>query len=234
MHPARYLLSRPVLSTALALAAVVFSACGSESQADSATQASAVSPTPTPAALVDRVRAITVAPNLVHGRVAGSPDAPVKLVVFEDFRCSHCLDFTANVEPIVLDRYVASGRVSLEVRHFPILGQASAVAAVAAQCALRQDAFWPYHKALFAEQAARGQFTMERFTAIAGGLGLDEGAFKTCLEGLETLPEVEKDYDEARSTGFTGTPSVLLNGAPQVNPANVDGWTAMLDAALKR
>lgn len=188
--------------------------------------------TPTPSSIADRVRGTEFPAELIDGRRIGSADAHLEVVVFEDFSCSHCLDFTANVEPMLLEDYVIPGHISLEVRHFPILGQASVAAALAAQCAHRQDAFWPYQKALFIEQAESTPFSLDRFNAIAVVLGLNATEFAACLDGLETVAEVEADFEEARSTGFTGTPSVMVNGEPVQNPGDADAWKAMLDEAL--
>lgn len=224
-----------VASAALVLAASL-SACGGDDDETGGTATSPSEPTATPAAIADRVRSIALPrEDMIDGRKVGAPDAAVDVVVFEDFRCPHCLEFTANVEPVLLERYVATGKITLEIRHFPILGDASVVAAVAAQCALRQDAFWPYQKALFLEQAAKGTFSVERFNAIAGELGLDAAPFATCLEKGETLSEVEADFNEARSSGFTGTPSLMVNGETLAgNPDTLDAWLRMLDEALAR
>lgn len=188
--------------------------------------------TPTPASIGDRLRGTEYPQDLIKGRRLGAADANLDVIVFEDFNCSHCLDFTANVEPMLIEDYVIPGHISLEVRHFPILGQASVAAAIAAQCALRQEAFWPYQKALFIEQAEDRPFSLESFLALGDGLGLDHTEMEACLNDLATVPEVEADYEEARTTGFTGTPSVLVNGEPVENPGTAAAWKSMLDAAL--
>lgn len=47
--------------------------------------------------------------------VAGNPDAILTIIVFEDYRCSHCLDYQPVLNEFFAE-YVASGRVQLEVR----------------------------------------------------------------------------------------------------------------------
>ena len=65
----------------------------------SATQASVISITP---------KAITAQVNGVH---LGDPNAPVKVDVYEDFRCSVCQYYTQNYEPQIIQTYVDTGKV---------------------------------------------------------------------------------------------------------------------------
>lgn len=212
----------------LALAGFVAAACGGDDDPPPSP-----TPTATPASIPDRLRGTEYPDELIDGRRMGTADPHLEVIVYEDFSCSHCLDFTANVEPMLIENYILPGHISLEIRHFPILGQASVAAAIAAQCALRQDAFWPYQKALFIEQAESRPFSLDRFLEIGDELGLEADEFSACLNNLETVSEVEADFEEARTTGFTGTPSVLVDGEPlAANPGDAEAWAAMLDAKL--
>ena len=174
------------------------------------------------------------------GNVLGAADAPVTLVQYEDFQCPHCLRYAAEQEPFLVEEYVRPGLLRIEFRHFPVVGAESTTAARGSVCAAAQDRFWEYANRLFAIQAGEdfrrdgGAFGEPALTALAGELGLDEGAFAACLADPATLGAVEDDHAAGREIGFQGTPAFVLNDAPlrQSAPGTEDSWRALIDAAL--
>ena len=83
------------------------------------------------------------------GLSLGSASAPLELEVFEDFQCPYCIRFTATVEPVIVDEFVATGKVRLVFRNNPILGLESELAARATVCAAEQGHGWDFALALF-------------------------------------------------------------------------------------
>lgn len=184
--------------------------------------------------------------DLINGTKIGKDDAPVKIVSYEDFQCPFCLRWTLNYEPLVVNEYVLEGKVRLEFRNLPILGDESILAARGAHCAAEQDLFWPYHKELFLRQYESGQLEMEQLniglfaadqlTAMAVQAGLDDTTFAACLDDPGSLAAVGTDVQEAARLGFRGTPSFVIGDTAigsQI-PADADGWRALLDTALAR
>jgi hypothetical protein len=47
----------------------------------------------------------------VDGLSMGDPDAPVKIEVFEDFKCSACQGYNESIEPLVISDLVDTGKV---------------------------------------------------------------------------------------------------------------------------
>ena len=92
----------------------------------------------------------------VEGRLLGNPDAPVRIVAYEDFSCSHCGDFNRDTKPLLDEEYVSQGVVSIEFRHLVLLGPDSLSAHAASECAAEQNLFWPYHDVLFQRQGRAG------------------------------------------------------------------------------
>ena len=173
------------------------------------------------------------------GNVLGAADAPVTLVQYEDFQCSHCLRYTVEHEPFLVEEYVRPGLLRIEFRHFPVVGTESLTAARGSICAAEQDRFWEYANRLFVIQADdgfrpdRGAFDEPALTDLAGDLGLDEDAFAACLANPDTLSAVSANDVEARAVGFRGTPSFILNGVPlQAAPGSEDTWRAHIDDAI--
>lgn len=178
--------------------------------------------------------------DLADGKSLGSPDAPVVLTEFADFQCPFCLRYAVEDEPMIIDEYVATGKVRLEFRSKPILGQESVRAAAAAECAAEQDKFWEYHNRLFRVQAAAGQLSNEKtnngrfsddnLAKYAGEVGLDTTAFTACLNSSATNDKVAADDLAATQLGISSTPSFLINGQPLGGtPRDLDAWRSILD-----
>ncbi len=178
--------------------------------------------------------------DLQNGTKLGKDDAPVKLVAYEDFQCPFCLQYTANQEGELIEKYVKTGEVQLEFRNLTILGQESVRAAIAGQCAADQNKFWEYQNKLFRVQAEAGQFKSEkrdvgRFSdsnlkGYAQGLGLQKDKFDQCLDS-QHLDLVQQQLLDAKALGITSTPGFVVNGSPLGNrvPDTVEGWKAIFD-----
>ena len=58
----------------------------------------------------------------VRASRSAPPDAPVTLVEFADLQCPFCAEYERSVLPALLDRYVRTGKVRLELRLLRFLG----------------------------------------------------------------------------------------------------------------
>lgn len=182
--------------------------------------------------------------ELTNGQSIGDVAASLTLTVFEDFQCPFCLRFTLVNEPVIIQEYVLTGKIRFEFKHFPILGQESGAAAIAAACAADQGQFWKLHKRLFLAQFEAGQMTSEklnvgRFTVtslqqMAKDESLNMTAFNECLSGEGAITAVANSLREATTLGLRGTPSFLVNGRPVSGPPTSPAeWRTFLDAQLK-
>lgn len=179
--------------------------------------------------------------DMQNGAKLGKDDAPIKLVAYEDFQCPFCLQYTANQEGELIEKYVKTGEVQLEFRHLAILGAESVRAAIASQCAADQNKFWEYQNKLFRVQAEAGQFKAEKKDAgrfsdgnlkgFAKGLGLSSETFDKCLDTSQHLNVVQQHLLDARALKITATPGFVVNGSPlgSGSPTNVEGWKSIFD-----
>jgi protein-disulfide isomerase len=144
----------------------------------------------------------------------GSPDAPLKIVVFADFACSHCADFAQSLDALA-PVYIETGKMQVIFRNFAFLTPESEPAAQAVECALDQgaDKFWAYHDLLFSMQGRGGAaLSNTSLKAYAGQLNLDTAAFDKCLDSGAKAAAVKADHDDGVSSGVTGTPTWFING----------------------
>ena len=149
-----------------------------------------------------------------EGKIKGLATAPVKIVEYSDFQCPFCGAFARTTERLVERDYIAGGKVSLEYRHSPRIGDESVQAAEAAECANDQGKFWEYHDMLFANQSGenKGAFSDAKLKQFATNLGLDRTAFDACLDGHKYESEVLGQLKDGNQRGVKGVPYFFING----------------------
>ena len=166
---------------------------------------------------------VSITPRVLNTKVdgvhLGDPNAPVKVDVYADFRCSGCLYYVNNIEPQVIQKYVETGKVYYGYHSYIVIDghdgtDASLRSANAAMCANEQGRFWDYHDTLFANQITEDAslFTDARLVKMAENLKLDMTAFNQCYQAKKYASVVQQDIAQAQSFKITGTPSIIING----------------------
>lgn len=157
----------------------------------------------------------------------GPADAPVTIVEFSDFNCPYCRRFAQDTLYALLDRY--PDQIHFVYRDFPVVGGYQA--ALAANCANEQGAFWEYHDLLYSGRLELGR---SAYTSYAQELGLDTDALDACIDEERYADEVQADANEAASLGATGTPTFFINGIPFVGAQPLSSFTSVIDSELSR
>ena len=153
----------------------------------------------------------------------GPNDAPVKIVEFADFQCPACGDFSLQVRPTIVDRYIESGQAQLIYYDFPLVSihDKAVLAARAARCGGEQDlasaphgAYWAYHDKLFQEQGrwayAQGSVVGD-FVDYAEEIGLNAGEFESCLKSDRYADVVTANRRLGDQLRVSSTPTILVN-----------------------
>ncbi len=68
----------------------------------------------------------------------GSANAPVRIAKYSDYLCYYCRGFIIEVEPQIVEEYIATGKVRLESRYYAS-GNAQLYLTSAAHCAADQE-----------------------------------------------------------------------------------------------
>ncbi|MYI82627.1 MAG: thioredoxin domain-containing protein [Chloroflexi bacterium] len=180
----------------------------------------------------------------VDGKLFGSPDAPIRIVAFEDFTCGHCGDFNRDTKPLLEEEYINQGLVSIEYRHLPLLGPDSVNAAAASECAVDQNLFWPYHDVLFQRQGRAGWASEGNLKNFAREVAeqLPEGAFDldrfdSCVEsGIKELVVEEEARQSAQVLqgllGRLSTPNFLINGQVVPGAQPIERFREVIDSLV--
>jgi protein-disulfide isomerase len=164
------------------------------------------------------------------GEPARGPEgAPVTMVMFCDFQCSHC----AEAQPVVnhiLSTYPS--QVRLLYRQFPVerVHADAGRAAEASLCAHDQGRFWDMYASMLANQTELDRSGLLR---QAGDLGLDSASFATCLDTGRHRADWRRDQTDGMALGVQGTPSFFVNGT-FIEGAALDRLDQAIRAALTR
>jgi protein-disulfide isomerase len=141
--------------------------------------------------------------------VFGDVDAPVTVVEYGDFECPYC----AAAAPVLRQLVEGSdGRVRLIFRNFPLpdVHPHALTAALAAEAAGAQGAYWPMHDLLFTKQ---DRLDDRSLIAYAEHLGLD-GDLVVGEAAQRFGDKVEADFSAGLDEGVAGTPTLVVDGEP--------------------
>jgi protein-disulfide isomerase len=167
--------------------------------------------------------------NVAHdpARVRGNPNAPVMIVEFSDYQCPYCHQAEPTLEA-VLAKY--GDKVSFSYRDFPLrnIHDHAEIAAEASRCALEQGKFWDYHDQLF----KASNLDKEALIGYAKDAKLDDKQFESCLNSGKYKAQIDKDLDDGRKAGVTGTPAFFINGIELSGAQGQDSFSRAIDDEL--
>lgn len=170
------------------------------------------------------------------GYLMGNPNAPIKLIEFGALSCSHCAEFSEKGFPKLRDEYIASGRVSYELRLF-LLNALDMPAVLLATCGAPEaviplsEQFWAWQPNMFTnlqkDEAAFQQIQNlpadTRFAGIAqlGGMseffasrGIAAAQGSSCLADSAKATKLATTNEQwSKEFDITGTPTFFLNGS---------------------
>jgi protein-disulfide isomerase len=169
--------------------------------------------------------------------IRGSQDAQVTVIEYSDFQCPYCKQHFDETQPVLDENYVDTGQVKWVFKHFPLdIHPQAPAAAVASECAAEQGQFWEMHHLLF-ENVESWSVSEPNpvFVGLAEELGLDTGAFESCLADPVIAERVDSDVADG-APYVSGTPSfiVLFGGQGTIIPGALpaDRFQQVLDEIL--
>ncbi len=192
------------------------------------------------AALACAIVLVPVASTPLAGEAAsadtaiGARDAPVTIVEYFSFSCSHCARFHREAFPKLKRDYIDTGKLRFVFRDFP-LNLPALNAARLAHCAGPEryveivDLFRRRWDDWIDEPDPTG--------ALLGQLrelGLGESTLERCEHDPSLEKQVLESYLEgSRDHGVDRTPTFLVNGRKYVGLVSYGRWVAILDTPLE-
>ncbi len=173
----------------------------------------------------------------------GAPAAPVTLEYFGDLECPFCKQFSLEVLPSIIQRFVPTGDLRIEYHALQTATrepEAFVAQQVAALSAGRQDRAWYFIEIFYREQGEEGSgyVTETYLEGIARQVpDLDLSQWLRDRSDPELAQEIAADEQSAEEHGLAGTPSFLIGptGGPMksFSPTDPKSFDAAIEALLK-
>lgn len=163
----------------------------------------------------------------------GPVDAPVVLVVFTDYQCPFCAQWTHETAPVMRE-YVERGELRIEWRDVNVYGEDSERAARASLAASMQGKHEEYQQRLFEDGEIRSadQLSEQALIELADELGLDTAQFEKDMNSEETAQTIDANAQQGIELGAMSTPAFIIGGTPTVGAQPTEVFTDMVDQAL--
>ena len=148
-----------------------------------------------------------------RGNVLGDPDAQGRMIEFADLQCPFCAQYSGDVLPEVVGRYVEPGDVRLELDLIGILGPDSERAARAAEAAGLQNKMWQFADVFYRNQGIENSgYADEGFIRdIAEAVpGLDADRMIADMDSPTVERRLARAQSRAQQLGVAGTPTFFV------------------------
>lgn len=152
--------------------------------------------------------------------VIGNPDAPITIVEFADFLCTHCQTYTDVVDRFI-EEQVLTGAAKFEFRMFQTADSAGVTFRLM-ECAVEQDEtiFFAAHDVMF-DLTKRG-WNRTSSQDFANQLGLNYGELLNCVGDNRNTWQFMTDTRLGANAGVSGTPAVRI----RINNSNLQPISA--------
>ena len=134
--------------------------------------------------------------------VAGNPDGNVTVVEFFDYQCGYCRQVDRSVRELMDE----DPQLRVVFKEFPILGEASVVAARAALAAREQDRYLSFHLALMDS----GDLSLAGILKLAEQVGLDAERLESDMQAPAIERQLQENHELAQKLGIEGTPAFVV------------------------
>ena len=171
-----------------------------------------------------------------QSNVLGNPAAKVKLTTWVSYTCPHCAEFELEADAGLKLKYIRSGKVSVEIRHF-VRDPVDLTVAMLTNCGPKEK--FPLNHSAFmrrqsgwigtlassskAQQARWSNGTLPvraraiasdfKFYQIMQSRGYDRVAVDRCLADVGMAQRLAAGTEAASKLGVDHTPSFALDGA---------------------
>ncbi|MBM7660042.1 protein-disulfide isomerase [Bacillus mesophilus] len=180
-------------------------------------------------------------PSIEGQPILGDENAPVTVVEFGDFKCPACKAWGDTVFHDLVSEYVDTGKVKFVYVNVLFHGKESQLGSLAAETVLQQnpDAYWEFHKKLYEAQPSSANhdslwLTKEKVVEIAGSIpAIDLDQFKSELEKLTEIEELNKDSKLVEEFKVSLTPTIMVNDVQLEDPFDYEKIKSLIEEELE-
>ena len=143
------------------------------------------------------------------GIKVGPDNAKLTIVEFMDLECPFCAAWAARVDSLIS---MHPEKVQVVFHHYPLENHPHAIpAAIAAECAHRQGAFYEFQRKALNTQKQFGSKNWQEFASESGVRDLD--LFSGCVKlPADSFPRIAYGLALGKRTRVPGTPTIWING----------------------
>jgi protein-disulfide isomerase len=177
----------------------------------------------------------TVTRTAAGSNVLGNPAARVKLTEFVSYTCPHCAEFEMQADGPLRLGYVATGKVSVEVRHY-LRDPIDLTAALLTNCGPKEKFFLNHAAFMRSQKVWMGRMTDStktqqdrwssgtlsartravaadfKFYEIMASRGYDRPSVDRCLGDAAMAQRLAKQTEDGERLGIHATPSFAIDG----------------------
>lgn len=187
--------------------------------------------------LMSNAAALAAETNALPDRVKGKTDAPITVIEYSSFTCSHCSTFYNEVMPELEKRYIETGKIRFIYRDLPADGIALKAAALT-RC-MPEAQFFPFVAILYKNQnswlrAPKPDASLLQYAQMAG---LPTEKAKACIEDSKLLDALIAERTEAMEKyGIQATPTFIVNNGEDkiVGAQKLEAFIASFDRILAK
>lgn len=168
----------------------------------------------------------------------GGQDAPVEVVEYSDYQCSHCARVHTEMFDAIKKKYIDTGKVRFESRDLPLPFHPWAMmAAEASHCAGEQGKYWQMRDWLMRHSEGLSPDVIEQG---ARSLPVDMTEYQICMESRKYYTSVKADAESAMDAQVVATPAFIVGknnpegteGKRKLGVGSVAELEALIDEAL--
>lgn len=157
------------------------------------------------------VQVTGIEPIQPDDHVLGDRKAPIVLVEYSDIECPYCKQYHNTLKQLISE-YGPDGKLAWVFRHFPVHTN-SVKEGEATECAAElggNEAFWNYTDKIFALTQSNDGLDLAMLPAIAKEIGLNESAFKSCIDSGKYEAKIVGQRQDVINAGAQGTPYTVI------------------------
>ncbi|MCX7679373.1 MAG: thioredoxin domain-containing protein [Spirochaetes bacterium] len=156
--------------------------------------------------------------DTAHAPFRGNPQAPIRIVLFIDFTCDHCMR-AGKILSTLLTEF--PNKIIIYYKLYPLCGECPprmgniiepcCLAALVAACAHREGKFHALYDLLYEDLEAGIEISVSSIYGIQQKIGLT-APLSECITSLQTASALTRDVDDGLRLHLTGTPALFVNG----------------------
>lgn len=149
----------------------------------------------------------------------GDENASIAIVEFSDFQCPFCARYHQQTFAAIKRDYIDTGKIRYVIKDYPLGFHPEAIgAALAANCAAEQGAYWSMRDDLFQNQRQLGP---QLYSSLAQKNNLDVQQFEACRSSSEQKSRIDKSTIYGQQLTVNGTPHFFIGNIENEQLVNV-------------